>query len=83
MSPARGRGISIPPFGTFRLGTSGLIALPILTAPSPNGKVSVTLALPRDATLVGITVHHQGLVLHDTMPSTWRLTNVASDTLHR
>jgi len=75
--------VPLPPFGSFSLDPTGMIALAPVAIPAPSGRIGLQLAIPDSQALVGKTMHFQGLVLHSTSVSTWRLSNVASETITR
>jgi len=72
--------IPLPPLGRVGLDRATLVALPPLAVP---GTATLTLMLPRVASLFGMPLCAQAVVAHDADPGTWRLTNTTFDSLLR
>ncbi len=65
-------------FGLLALDLNGLVILPLLTT-GTSGSTRVVLPVPNDASLQGLAVHTQPLVLHDLPSSSWRYGNAMVD----
>ena len=67
--------VTIPPFGTFRLDPSSLVAMPgAMIAPS-TGTTTVMFPVPNDPRLIGRAVYAQAGFLHTPSPADWRFSN--------
>ncbi len=79
---SRGRAsILLPPFGTFGLDPTQMLALPPLIIPRPAGVGAVSFAVPNVPGLAGISIYAQALLLPH--PFQARLTNVTADVIIR
>lgn len=67
-------------FGEFGVALPGLLTLPAM-ATGANGTAEITLLVPNDPNLVGVSIYSQPLVLHGAASSTWRYANVQADTV--
>ncbi|MHC5064351.1 MAG: FG-GAP repeat domain-containing protein [Planctomycetota bacterium] len=69
--------IPFPPFGTIGIDLVGARLLPPVLIPQPAGVESMTTPVPDDASLIGVSVHSQAVLV----PYPWfpRLTNVTAD----
>ena len=75
--------IPLPPFGTFGLDPTQMVALPAFVIPQPAGMNSVSVVLPNVPSLAGITLYAQALMVVVQYPALWRLTNVTADQIVR
>jgi hypothetical protein len=69
----------IPPFGFLGLSVVGLLILPPVVLSHPEGRVSQELRIPNLAALRGHILSTQALMMHATIPHTWRFTNLTRD----
>jgi hypothetical protein len=72
----------VPPFGRLWVDPVSAAGLPVMLLPA-SGVSALRFAVPADATLVGVAVHFQGLVVPSAQPASWRLTNPVTATVHR
>ena len=80
VSPATAH-IPLPPLGILRLDPTLMIALPVFVIPQPAGMNSVSVVLPNDPNLVGVTLYAQALLMQ--FPALSRLTNLTADLILR
>ncbi len=73
--------ITLPPFGTIGLDPTRMIALPAFVIPQPAGMNFLSVVLPNDSALVGVTLYAQAMLVQH--PSLLRLTNVTADQVVR
>lgn len=75
------RAVVVAPFGALALSPQFLLMLPGPTIARPGGRATIGMAVPNSPSLKGLRVHLQGLWLHGTPFSTWRLGNLVSGTI--
>ena len=73
--------IPLPPLGTLGLDPTLMIALPPFVIPQPAGMNSVSVVLPDDPNLVGVTIYAQALLVQHPVHSL--LTNLTADRIVR
>ena len=71
----------MPPFGTIGIDVSRAVGLPPFVIPQPTGMSSVSVLVPNDPSLVGVSVFAQALLVPFAGP--WHLTNVTADKIER
>ena len=71
--------LAVPPFGTFGISPTQMLALPPFLIPQPAGVGSVSFAVPNVPGLVGTSFYAQALLVP--YPFQARLTNVTADVI--
>ncbi|MEZ5966392.1 MAG: VCBS repeat-containing protein [Planctomycetota bacterium] len=80
LAPRRAR-VPVPPFGELGLDPMQLVMLEPIYVPPLPGTATLSLAVPDNPALVGMTLYWQALLLHPLHPA--RFTNVIADAIRR
>jgi len=75
------RPVVVAPFGSLALSPQFLLPLPGPTIARPGGRATMGIAIPNSPSIKGILVYLQGLWLHRTAVTSWRLGNLVSATI--
>ena len=80
VSIARAR-IPLPPLGTLGLDPTFMVALPAIIIPQPGGMGAVSVGVPNDPNLIGVSFYAQALLVQH--PALVLLTNLTADLIVR